>query len=308
MCPKTYEKTLNLAVDTVHVYYNTVHVLLSQQVSDDDLSLCEDALCLLLEVMVRLLEGPRDAMHKFLLPSVTNLFMIYLRSKLTQPLGTQKCETYKEVNVDFEEDDLNAYEDELSYIGSISRTILYSSLPQLLTTLQHSISECSNLLQSFAKDQSTIPDSIDYVECLYENIHWLLMVSTYTVADIVSGEESIIPVELIDYSRNLDTPPLTVAFQDLVLWDMNDSSEGAALLLAIDPVVALTVCICRWCLVERRAVENGLKDVISPQTSETAVWSLTGVLSPYLMMDEKCYQEVSNKPEVYCAQKCCNYS
>ncbi len=251
--------------------------------------MCEESLCLLLEVMVRLLEGPRDAMHKFLLPPATELFMVYLRSKLSQPLGTKKCETYKELNVDFEEDDLSIYEDELSYIGSISRAILPNSLPQLLTALQQSISECSNILQSFAKDQSTIPDSIDYVECLYENIHWLLMVATYTIADIVSGEVSIIPVELMDYSRSLDTVSLSVPFQDLVLCDVN---EGAAFLSTIDPVVVLVVHICRWCVVEKRAVESGLKDFISPQTSETAVWSLTSVLSPYLMMDEKCYEEV----------------
>ncbi len=229
-------------------------------------------------------------MHKFLLPSASNLFTVYLQSKLTAPLGTKKCETFKEVNVDLEEDDRNAYEDELSYIGAISRAIPHHSLPQLLSALQRSISQCSDLLQAFIKDQGSISSNIDYLECQYENIHWLLMVATYTVADVVTSEESIIPVEIMDYSRALETTPMGVALADVVLSGnlLNDGS----VVMSMDPVVGLVACICCWCVVEKRAAENGLKDIVSPQTSETAVWSLTNILSPYLMMEEKCYDEV----------------
>lgn len=253
--------------------------------------MCEESLCLLLEVVVRLIEGPKDVLYKFLTGPAANLFMVYLQSKLTQPLGNKTFDTIKEVNIDLEEDDRSTYEDELSYIGAISRAVLQHSLPQCLTALQKCISECSSLLQSFSSDQTLISDSIDYVECLYENIHWLLMVSTYTVADIVTGEDSIIPVEITDYSHGIETTPMGVPIQDLVLSD--DLLNNTSFLLRLDPLVCLVACICRWCLVEKTACENGLKDVISPQTSETAVWSLTYILSPYLMMDEKNYDEVN---------------
>ena len=238
-----------------------------------------------------MLEGPNDALKQFLIPMASNLFSVYLQSKLTAPLGTKKCETLKEVNVDLEEDDLEAYEDELSYIGAISRCILEHSLPQLITTLQHCISQCSTLLEKFVCDSTSVADHIDHLEGLYENAHWVLLVATYTVADVVVGEDSIIPMEIMQYSKSLGPQPPGVALQDIVVSDriITDSS----FLLSLDPVVCLVSCICRWCMVEKAGIDSGLKDLISPQTSETAVWALTMILSPYLMMDEKCYEEVS---------------
>lgn len=253
--------------------------------------MCEESLCLLLEVIVRLIEGPKDALYQSLTGPAANLFMVYLRSKLTQPLGNKTFEHIREVNVDLEEDDRTMYEDELSYIGAIARAVLPLSLPHCLSALQKCISECSSILLSFTSDQNLIPDSIDYLEYQYENIHWLLMVSTYTVADIVTSEDSIIPVEITDYSHSMETTPMGVPFQDIVLSD--DLISDTGFVLRMDPLVSLVACICRWCLVEKTACENGLKDVVSPQTSETAVWALTYILSPYLMMDEKNYDEVN---------------
>ena len=252
----------------------------------------EESLCFLLEVIVRLLEGPNDALKTFLLEPSTNIFTVYLQSKLMAPRGLRECQDTSEVIFDLDEDDREMYSDELSYIGAISRNIPGHSLPLLVSLLHQCILECIAIYKLFTRDQTSIAVHINKLEGLYEDIHWLLLVSTYTLSNVVSSEESTIPKEILEYSISQQQSYSTCNnLCDFILADDDYSSEKTNL-SNIDPVLSLVICVCRWCMVEKTFIEGGLKDVFSPQTGETAVWCLTNVLCPYLMMDEKMYDQV----------------
>lgn len=245
----------------------------------------EESLCYVLEVFVRLLDGPRDDFKTFLSVPVSKIVSLYLQSKLNEPQGLKHYQTGTKLDLDLDADDRDIYADELSYIGTLCRHVATTSLPTLLKLFFNCFSQCIKMCQVLLVEPTSV--DIGKLEALYDDIHWLLLIATYTLTDVVESEESTIPTELVELSVGYQNT-VTISLEQLITTaDYNDSS----CLLSIDPVVSLILCLCHWSVIERQLLEQGLKDVVSPQVCESAIWGLSTVLSTYLMTTTK-YEKV----------------
>lgn len=261
------------------------------QSDGENLPAVEEALCQLLEAISRFVDEPRiDELTDILQLQCSQSVLIYVQSKLTAPLGLKQSLTADEVYINFDVDDRVAYANELSYIGNISRICLSHTMPLLITSVHQCLTECSQLLHIFMKDSSLLLQYLHKLEHLYDDLHWLFLVSTYILTDVVQDEIPSIPQEVMAYSISIQESYSTVyEVQDIVLNSYNDTA------LKIDPFVALVLSLYRWCVLEKGFIDAGLKDLVSPQLCETVIWSLETVLCPYLMMKEVNYPQVSMK-------------
>lgn len=241
----------------------------------------EESLCYVLEVFVRLLDGPRDDFKTFFSVPVSKIVSLYLQSKLNEPQGLKRYQTGTNLDLDLDTDDRYSYADELSYIGTLCRHVATTSLPALLKLFFNCFSQCIKMCQSLLVEPASV--DIAKLEALYDDIHWLLLIATYTLTDVVESEESTIPTELLELSLSYQNT-ITTSLEQLVT---TSNYSDASCLLNNDPVVSLIVCLCHWSVIEKQLLEQGLKDVVSPQVCESAIWGLSTVLSTYLMTTTK---------------------
>lgn len=62
----------------------------------------------------------------------------------------------------------------------------------------------------------SLPSEFSRVDNLYEDLHWLLLISGYFLADEANGETPLIPKEIISYSTSLKSQvDIQTTFQTL---------------------------------------------------------------------------------------------
>ena len=247
-----------------------------------------------------------DPTYKALLTQpLLDVFNAYIQSKISAPRGWRvaKDEDSDEI-VEIEEDDRVAYADELLGIGYISRTLADHTVPILINLLDQCTSECLQLLVMIKQDAQVLNSRQNNLDSLYEDLHWLTMVTGYTLCQMERGKVvDYIPSEIMQYTIAKHKAMKAVENGSSLLVPGAGRNEAAAFLqgeggggvvdiTSMDPVVALVLSVCRLCNLEKAFVSNGLIDIMSPQLCDTVVWCLGQLVTPYLMLDESCYQEV----------------
>lgn len=248
----------------------------------------EETHCFILETFVRLLEGNNSQINLYLKDSLLTLLSTYLSSKLNTPFGSKLYQTGTTLDLEIDEDDRTAYRDELSYIGTIARHLPQSSIIMLVDILRQCYMRCLELCQSLllSSNSSRNGSIVSELESLYEDIHWIMLIATYTLTDVVESELSVIPDELLALSSQYGSP-LSISAKELVL-----SSDISTLLSSVDPIVLLIVSICHWSIIERQLIDKGgIKELVSPQVCETAMWSMCTIFATYLITMTK-YDQV----------------
>ena len=261
--------------------------------SEEERTLYEESLDHLLEVWVRIVEATETFPSQLLTQPCTEVFTAYVQSKLSSPLGwrTKHSMDCTEVVVEVEEDDRISYSEQLSSVGALARCVPDHSLPLILTSLSQCISDYLQLYKLLQENKQALYSHQSRLESLHEDIHWLILIAGYTVCDVVEGEESFIPRQMMRHSiSEQDSVVKGIDFRGLVLSCTNPSivSGGAAM----DKVVALVAVVCQWCVLEKAFVESGLAEVLSPQVCESTVWFLSAIAQSYLMLEEANYEQV----------------
>ena len=160
--------------------------------------------------------------------------------------------------------------------------------PLILDAFVQCYSRCLQLCQSLltgCPESSTVCE----LEAIYEDLHWLMLITTFTLTDVVESEDSIIPDLLLKHSVNYQTDITSLSVKDLVL-NTDVTSNGS--LVSLDPIVSLIVCLCQWSVIEKQLIEKGLKELVSPQVCETATWSMCTVFCSYIIPSTK-YEQVN---------------
>jgi hypothetical protein len=247
-----------------------------------------------------------DPTYKALLNQpLLEVFNAYIQSKISAPRGWRVAkDVYSEDEiVEIEEDDRVAYADELLGIGYISRTFADHTIPILINLLDQCTSECLQLLVMIKQDAQVLNSQQNNLDSLYEDLHWLTMITGYTLCQVEKGRVvQYIPSEIMQYTiaKHKAMKTQENGSSSLVAGGGNEAAaflqgEGGGIAVdvtSMDPVVALILSVCRLCNLEKAFISNGLIDVLSPQLCETVVWCLAQLVTPYLMLDENCYQEV----------------
>ena len=245
-----------------------------------------------------------DPTYKALLTQpLLEVFNAYIQSKISAPRGWRVArDVDSDEIVEIEEDDRVAYADELLSIGYISRTLAGHTIPILINLLDQCTSECLQLLVMIKQDTQVLNSQQNNLDSLYEDLHWLTMVTGYTLCQVEKGRAvEYIPLEIMQYSITKHKAAKLVenGSSSLALGMGNEAAaflqgEGGSVVdvSSMDPVVALILSVCRLCNLEKAFISNGLIDVLSPQLCDTVIWCLAQLVDPYLMLDENCYQEV----------------
>ena len=169
------------------VYIN--FVLYSSQGSEDSLVYVE-SLDHYLEVFVNLLEDPDTSLPPDLLlqPSV-EVFNAYIKSKLISPRGWKSAEREEGEIFDLEEDDREAFSDQLRSVGCIARTIPHHSVPLLVQLIGQCIESCLQVLAMIRRSPESLYSQQNTLDSTYEDLHWLVLIAGFTLCDIVIGKD-----------------------------------------------------------------------------------------------------------------------
>lgn len=135
----------------------------------------------------------------------------YIKCHLGPPdgiRGSGASENTEEEIDESEEDDKTKYRDQLSSIGTFSRSIAAHSLVLLARLLEDRITAFSTQLQKMHGQSMSINDQ-HVLGSLFEDLHWLLLISGHTITLDSEGETAIIPSEILQHS-NAQAPTANV--------------------------------------------------------------------------------------------------
>ena len=247
-------------------------------------------------MFVSFLEDPAALPGDLLTQPAVEVFNAFIRSKLTVPRGWRSREREEGEIIEIEEDDCEAFSDQLRSIGTISRSIPHHSLPLLTQLVGQCTGSCLEVLSMLEQNPQSLYSQQNTLDSTYEDLHWLVLIVGFTLCDIVKGEDVQIPALLMKYSVELQGKVECVAPLDVATLVWREGGEQVDLSAAkLDPIVALFLSVCRLCMVEKMFTSRGLIDVVSPQLSTTVVWCLSQVAHPYLHLSEDSYDQVRER-------------
>lgn len=129
---------------------------------------------------------------------------------------------------------------------------------------------------------------------LFEDIHWIILISGHVLCMDSDGETPMIPSEIMQYSidqnkRNETTLEATmralIAVESKV--HIPENFERC------DHVIRIVFNVLKICIVEDYAVSISLAHFLSPEVGSTLMWFLKRWCLSYLLPVENYYQEVS---------------
>ncbi|GFQ78908.1 exportin-4 [Trichonephila clavata] len=226
--------------------------------------------------------------------SSIQIFNHYLKTHLSPPDGTRGMQINGNVvEIDeIEEDDRVKYRDQLSAIGVFGRLITDHSIPILVRLLEDRITRLHGQLQRIHQQAGAANDT-SILNCLNEDLHWLVMITGHLLTSISEGETSLIPIEIIRFCV-LQTDNVNVQTTLQVLASpTHRASDIPGAEHTTDPVVRLIAAVFRLCEVEKRAMEANLTHLLSPEVALTVVWFLGRFSVCYLLPNETYYDEMS---------------
>ena len=163
-----------------------VYVCYTVQGSEDSMVYVE-ALDHYLEVFVSFLGDP-DALSPSLLSApLVQVFDAYLKTKLISPRGWRGLEREEGEIFELEEDDRDAFSDQLSSIGSIARAVPHHSLPLLIRSVGQCVESCLGVLGMLRRDPGSLYSQQNTLDSTHEDLHWLVLIAGFTLCDVVEG-------------------------------------------------------------------------------------------------------------------------
>nr|CAD7403478.1 unnamed protein product [Timema poppensis] len=170
-------------------------------------SVCADD-CLYMEAFDHMLEAWISVLHNsqefpkdFCKQSAMQIFNTYLKCHLSPPDGTrgQGRELDVEEIDDTEENDRTKFQDQLMTIGVVGRHVPGHSLTILCKLLEERTRRLYGQLQRLHSQAMNISDN-SILDCLFEDIHWLVLIAGHVVSMDSQGEAASIPSEIMQYS------------------------------------------------------------------------------------------------------------
>ncbi|XP_053997793.1 exportin-4-like [Hylaeus anthracinus] len=235
---------------------------------------------------------------EFCKQSSVKIFNIYLQSHLSAPEGIRNIEEkdLDKEEMEFEIDDKVRFKEQLQTIGNFGRQIPNHSLP----LLAHLIEDRTLKLREILNKLVGQPESLNAVKDismikLYEDIHWLLLITGHVLCMESEGETAVIPSDIMIYSMeqvqqgkvDLNLTLQFLASSENVSSDINVATES------VDHVIRLVANVFRLCAIEKTAISVRLDSILSPELSCTVMWFLHRWSLHYLLLVEDHYSVIS---------------
>ncbi|KAL0622512.1 LOW QUALITY PROTEIN: Exportin-4 [Plecturocebus cupreus] len=164
-------------------------------------------------------------------------------------------------------------------------SLLISLLEERVTRLQGQLQQHQQQLLA-SLGSSTIDNKM--LDVIYKDIHWLVLVTVYLLADDTQGETLLIPPELMEYStKHSFEVDINTTLQ--ILGSPGEKASFIPEYNRTDSVIRLLSAFLRVSEVESQAIRADLTHLPSPQMGKDVFKMLAKDLSP----DEKLYDQTS---------------
>ncbi|XP_062861651.1 exportin-4 [Trichomycterus rosablanca] len=273
-----------------------------EEVLDKDDMVYMEAYDKLLESWLTLVQEDEHFPRGCFVQPAVQVFNSYIQCHLAAPDGTRNLTANgvashdeEEIN-ELQEDDRELFSDQLASIGMLGRIAAEHCIPLLTSLLEERVTRLHGQLQRHQQHlmASSEPDSVDrkVLDDLYEDIHWLILVSGYLLADDPQGETPLIPSEVMEYSIKHSTEvDINTTLQ--ILGSPGEKASSIPGCNRTDSVIRLLSAVLRTSEVESRATRASLTELLSPQMGKDIVWFLRRWAKTYLLVDEKLYGQIS---------------
>jgi hypothetical protein len=227
---------------------------------------------------------------------ITEIFGKYLKSHLYEGALRDASRDY-EINEN-EEKDRDRFKEQLIIIGYMGREILSISLPILAKLLEENVRSLGGHLQRIHSmpnpTQMSLSDS-KILENIFEDLHWLLLISGHVLAMESDGESPLIPKEINEFSKQqLMTGGVDITATLKVLAAPNqDITDFVNAETNVDLVVRILAAVFRLCELEKGAIEAKMVDLMSPELTCTLMWFLKMFADEYLLPMPEYYDSIS---------------
>ncbi|KAB0372652.1 hypothetical protein FD755_015405 [Muntiacus reevesi] len=239
---------------------------------------------------------PRELFSSFV-NCLTHLTCSFGRSAALEEVTANGVASREEEEIsELQEDDRDQFSDQLASVGMLGRIAAEHCIPLLTSLLEERVTRLHGQLQrqqqqllaspaSGSADSKTLDD-------LYEDIHWLILVTGYLLADDTQGETPLIPPEIMEYSiKHSSEVDINTTLQ--ILGSPGEKASSIPGYNRTDSVIRLLSAVLRVSEVESRAIRAHLTHLLSPQMGKDIVWFLKRWAKTYLLVDEKLYDQIS---------------
>ncbi|AWP13536.1 Exportin-4 [Scophthalmus maximus] len=273
-----------------------------EEVLDKDDMVYMEAYDKLLESWLTLVQDEEHFPRGCFVQPAIQVFNSYIQCHLAAPDGTRNLSVNgissheeEEIN-ELQEDDRELFSDQLSSIGMLGRVAAAHCIPLLTSLLEDRVTRLHGQLQRTqqhlmaASDLGTVDRKV--LDDLYEDIHWLILVSGYVLADDPQGETPVIPTEVMEFSIKHSTEvDINTTLQ--ILGSPGEKASSIPGCNRTDSVIRLLSAVLRTSEVESRATRASLTELLSPQMGKDIMWFLRRWAKTYLLVDEKLYEQIS---------------
>ncbi|MED6266717.1 Exportin-4 [Characodon lateralis] len=273
-----------------------------EEVLDKDDMVYMEAYDRLLESWLTLVQDEEHFPRGCFVQPAIQVFNSYIQCHLAAPDGTRNLSVNgiasheeEEIN-ELQEDDRELFSDQLSSVGVLGRVAADHCIPLLTSLLEDRVNRLHGQLQRTQQHLMASSDlgSVDrkVLDDLYEDIHWLILVSGYLLADDPQGETPLIPSEVMEFSIKHSTEvDINTTLQ--ILGSPGEKASSIPGCNRTDSVIRLLSAVLRTSEVESRATRASLTELLSPQMGKDIVWFLRRWAKTYLLVDEKLYEQIS---------------
>lgn len=221
------------------------------------------------------------------------MFNKYVQCHLSAPDGLRidrPCETEDENTLS----DRDAYKEQLIIVGSFGRENPAHSLSILCKLLEDKIRKLQHFLQQATQCNGNLPNGQN-VECIYEDLHWLILIAGHTLSMEAAGEQPLIPAEIMTYSKELhETGKVDITTSLKVLAMSADGIEQIENAENVcDPIVRLVSAVFRLCEIENKAIEFKMNLCLSTEVTCDLMWFINFWAESYLFMLNEYYSTMS---------------
>ncbi|XP_059985435.1 exportin-4 isoform X4 [Lagenorhynchus albirostris] len=273
-----------------------------EEVLDKDDMVYMEAYDRLLESWLTLVQDDKHFHKGFFTQHAVQVFNSYIQCHLAAPDGTRNltangvASREEEEISELQEDDRDQFSDQLASVGMLGRIAAEHCIPLLTSLLEERVTRLHGQLQRrqqqlLASPASGSADS-KVLDDLYEDIHWLILVTGYLLADDTQGETPLIPPEVMEYSiKHSSEVDINTTLQ--ILGSPGEKASSIPGYNRTDSVIRLLSAVLRVSEVESRAIRADLTHLLSPQMGKDIVWFLKRWAKTYLLVDEKLYDQIS---------------
>lgn len=195
-----------------------------------------------------------------------------------------------------EEVDRDRYKEQLIIIGNLGRENPAHSLTLLSKLIEEKTRQLHVQFQAMYTNGNRLDLSITKaMEILFEDIHWLVLISTHVVSMESTGEQPMIPSEIVHFCSEQQangTVDITTTLKVLATPDQCITQTPNAENVC-DPLIRLVTAVFRLCDIENKAIEYKMKDFLSPEVSSDIMWFLNQWSEAYLFMLQDYYTNLS---------------